>query len=166
VRQQIAHPRAGLAVTRKPEGRFRDRQHRLSHRLGHPLALADRVGNLRALVLREPRLVVERLELRGTAGLVEKDDALRRRREVRQTDQSARLRIASFGGGHQLRAEQRGERANPDTLGAGAEELPARQLKFEGVGDAHDRIRCPPEGGHYCLLMVSSRLKITLATVV
>ena len=61
---------------------------------GDALALADGVGNLRALVLGEARLVVERLELRRPAGLVQEDDALRLRREVRKRGEPAGLRIA------------------------------------------------------------------------
>ena len=94
VRQELAHPRPVLPVLREPERRLRHRQQRLPHRLGDALALADRVGDLRALVLGELRLVVERLELRRPAGLVQEDDALGLRREVRKAGETAGLRIA------------------------------------------------------------------------
>ena len=63
---------------------LRHRQRRLPHRLRDALAHAHRVGHLRAVELREPRLVVERLELRRPARLVQEDHALGLRREVRQ----------------------------------------------------------------------------------
>ena len=55
--------------------------------VGEPLALADRVGQVLAALLRQLRLVVEEVHLRRRAGLEQVDDALRLRREVRQPGQ-------------------------------------------------------------------------------
>ena len=60
VRQQLADPGAGLAVPAELELRSRHQQRRLPHRLRDALPLAHRVGDLRALELRQRRLVVER----------------------------------------------------------------------------------------------------------
>ena len=100
---------------------------RLPHRLRDALPLANGVGNLRALELRETRLVVERLELRRPAGLVQEDDALGLWREVGQRAQPTCLRIARVleGGesvspapaAQQLRRQQRPERRGPDAAG-------------------------------------------------
>jgi hypothetical protein len=63
VRQQFAHPRARLSVLRERIDRAGHRQQRLPHRLGNPLPLTNGVRDLRALVLRQRRLVIEGLEL-------------------------------------------------------------------------------------------------------
>src|SRR5262245_61853596 len=63
VRQELADPGTCLTVPAERKRRLRDRQRRLAHRLGNALALPHRVGNLGALELREPWLVVKRLEL-------------------------------------------------------------------------------------------------------
>ena len=114
---------------------FATGKQRLPHRLGDALALADRVGDLRALELREARLVVERLELRRPAGLVQEDDALRLRREVRQRGETAGLRIARVlqrrAGRQQLGREQRPERRRPDATGRQAEQLPAGEVEID-----------------------------------
>ena len=89
---------------------------------------------------------------------MKEDDALRLRRKVRHANQSAGLGIARFvdSGGErtQIRSEQRRQRTNTDTLGRTSEKLTPRQVEIDFVFAGH------------CLLMVSSRLKITLATVV
>jgi hypothetical protein len=93
-------------MLREAVHRLRDRQQGLTHRLRDALALAHRVGDLRALELLETRLVVERLQLRRTAGLVQEDDPLGARRKVRQTGEATGLRIAClFGGGESTAAE-------------------------------------------------------------
>ena len=84
---------------------------RLPHRLRDALPLANGVGNLRALKLRETWLVVERLELRRPAGLVQEDDALGLRREVGQRAQPTCLRIA--------RVLEAGERPAPAASNCG-----------------------------------------------
>ena len=106
---------------------------RLPHRLRQALAHADRVGHLRALILRELRLVVEQLELRRPAGLMQEDDPLRLRREVRQPASAAGLRIAALlhRRGHRGLAQQRAERRGADAPRRQAEELAAGQVKVE-----------------------------------
>ena len=84
VRQQLADPRAALAVLRELEDRAGERNRRLVGRhAGQPLAAADRVGQLLAVLLVEQRLVVEQVLLRRPAALEQIDDPLRLRREVR-----------------------------------------------------------------------------------
>ena len=89
--------------------------------------------------LQQRRLVIEGLELRGTAGLVQEDHALRRRCEVRQPRKPAGLRIAPLVEtcGEDLRTEQRRERANADPLRRPPEELPPRQVKIDLLFDVH-----------------------------
>ena len=108
VRKQFADPRARLTVLRELERRLRDQQLRLPHRLRDALPLPNGIRNLCALQLHERGLVVKCLELRRTAGLMQEDDALRLRREVRQPDQSAGLRIARLDRGSAANAERSG----------------------------------------------------------
>ena len=121
--------------------RARHRQRRLPHRLRHALSLANRVRDLRALILGQPGLVVERLELRRSAGLVQKDDALGLRCEMRQPDQPARLRIARLiqSRREQFRPEQRAERRHADAPRRQAEQLPPRQVQIELALKVHER---------------------------
>jgi hypothetical protein len=63
--------------------------------LGDGLALGERLGHGLAVHLRELRLVVEQLEVRGAACLVDVDDALRLRREVQRLH-DPRPRLAAF----------------------------------------------------------------------
>ena len=141
VRQQLAHPGPGLSVSGEPVDRFRHRQQRLSHRLGDALALADRIRDLRALVLRESRLVVERLELGRPAGLVQEDHPLRAWRMMRKPDQAAGLRIAGrrrvLRRQQRLGCDERGERSDADAARRQAEQLPACQVEIEFVFKRH-----------------------------
>ena len=74
----------------KLEDRRRRRKGRLVRRhAGEPLPLANRIRQLGAAQLRQLRLVIEQIELRGRAVLEQIDDALRLRREMRQPGQSA-----------------------------------------------------------------------------
>src|SRR4051794_13062349 len=168
MRKQFADPCAGLAVLREFERRLCDEQLRLPHRLRDALPLANRIRNLRPLKLRQHRLVVECLELRRTAGLVEEDDALRRRRKMRHADESAGPRISLVeraSEGTEIRSEQCGQRADADPLCGASEELTPRQVQIDFMFDVHGWVS-RTHRGRYCLVIVSSKLKITLATVV
>ena len=79
VRQQLADPGAGLAVTREVELRAGHRERLLEGgHAGEALALADRLRQLLAVHRAQPRLVVEQLELRRAAALEQVDDRLTR----------------------------------------------------------------------------------------
>src|SRR5262249_30192066 len=95
--------------------------------------------------LRQRRLVVERLELRRAAGLVKEDDALGLRREVRTTLSGGRR------DGKQVVVHQRAQGRGADAARREPEQLTPRQMEIEFV---------------HCFVMVSSRLRMTLATVV
>jgi hypothetical protein len=124
-------------MPREAELRSRHRQQRLAHRLRDALSHAYRVGDLRALVLEERRLVIERLELRRSARLMQEDHPLGRWREVRQTAETAGLRIArlvdAWSGTQQLRCDQRGKRTDADALGGPAEQLAPGQEEIAFV---------------------------------
>ena len=154
------------AVLREAEHRAGHRQRRLPHRLRDALALADRVGNLRALELRELRLVVERLELRRSARLVQEDHALRLRREMRKAGEAPGLRIARpcwpvRPTAAPIRAATRAPRRRCRG--------PSARTTAAGSGAARVRpMACASRvsGSRHCLVMVSSRFRIVLATVV
>ena len=79
--------------------------------------------------------------------------------------------------GRELRSEQRRERADADALRRAPEELPPRQVQIDLMFDVHGITRPEPLTANrrplaasryevHCFVIVSSRLKITLATVV
>ena len=81
MRQELAEPRARLAVLGEFEHRAGERDRRLLGRhAGEPLAAADVVGQLLAVLLVEQRLVIEQILLGRAAGLEQVDDALHARR--------------------------------------------------------------------------------------
>ena len=83
VRQQLADPRAGLAVLLELEEGVDDREALLrGGHAGEPLAFANRVGQLGAAQTVERGLIVEQVHLRGTTRLEQPDDALGLGREV------------------------------------------------------------------------------------
>ena len=85
--RSVRHP---ISAAIELEDRRRGGKLRLVGRhAGEPLAHADRIRQLRAAQLREVRLVVEQIELRGRAVLEQVDDALGLGREVRQAGQAA-----------------------------------------------------------------------------
>ena len=84
VRQQVADPLAALAALFERGEAFADGEIFLAGgHAGDALALADGVGQILAVDFVEPGLVVEEIDVRGTAGLEQIDDALRLGREVR-----------------------------------------------------------------------------------
>src|SRR5581483_10143000 len=87
---------------------------------------ADRVGQLGAAEVDQPRLGVEQVELRRRAGLEQVDDAPRLRAEVRQPGEGIRwgLRPARL-----VAIQQRGERRQAEARAAPAEETAAGELK-------------------------------------
>ena len=90
MRQQLAEPRARLAVLGEFEERAGERDRRLLGRhAGEPLAAADVFGQLLAVLLVEQRLVVEQILLGRAAGLEQVDDALHARREVQAATTAA-----------------------------------------------------------------------------
>ena len=87
VRQQLAHPRAGLAVPGELERRPGQRQGGLvAGHAGEPLAHADGGGEVLAVHLVQQRLVVEQVQLRRPAGHEQVDDPLGPRRQVRPAE--------------------------------------------------------------------------------
>ena len=147
VRQQFADPRARLPVLLELEDGARHREGALPRRhAGDALAHANAAGQFGAGELVERRLVVEQIHLRGAARLVQEDHALGLGREMRQARQTAG-RVGLRRGEAVLR-QQRTERGDPDAGAAAREEM--------APGDVHT----------YSLVMVSSRLRMVLATVV
>src|SRR4029078_13150368 len=142
VRQQLADPGACLTVLRELVDRLRHRQRRLPHGLGDALALADGVGNLRALEFFESRLVVARLELRRSPGLMQEEYALGARSVMRKPDETAGLGIARWGSRilgavQHLGSEQRRKSTNADAARRQAEKLAPREVKVELAIDTH-----------------------------
>ncbi len=77
VRHQLAHPRAAFAVLLELERTAGERDRGLvDAHAGEPLAAADVVGQLFAVLFVQQRLVVEQVLLRRPAALEEIDDAL------------------------------------------------------------------------------------------
>ena len=103
VREQLAHPAAALAVLREFEHARSHRQPRLAagHR-GDALAIANALRQILVEKLRQPRLVIPQVELRGCPVHVQVDEALRFGRKVRQPGQGS-MRLAGLG--HQVLAE-------------------------------------------------------------
>ena len=137
----------------------RDRKARLPR--GHrrqPLAVADRIGQVGAMHFCELRLVVEQIELRGSAALEQIDDALGLRREVRQ---------ARRGRPSRSRPRLRSARA-----GRPAAAPPGRPRRYrcqparENAAGSHsaDVERRAIHG--YSFITVSFRLRIRLVTLV
>ena len=63
---------------------------------GEALAVADRFGQILPLELEEAGLVVEKLDLRGAAGLEQVDDPLRFGREVGQAGEPLLAGVFGF----------------------------------------------------------------------
>ena len=61
---------------------------------GQPLLSANRPGQILAAMFSQPRLVIEKVQLRGAAGLKQKDDSLGFWCEVRQAGETG---VAVFG---------------------------------------------------------------------
>ena len=120
---------------------------------GEPLTLPDRLRQVLPAQLGQARLGVERLELRGAAGLEEPDHALGLGREVRQPRQAARRCFLRFGGA-QIAAQKVGQGNGPDSARSFAEEVSA------GVGLWSVRVR------FHCFVTASSRFSTKLATPV
>ena len=113
VRQQLADPRAALAVLRELELRAGQRKRPLERgHAGQALAHPHRLGQLLAVHRAEQRLVVEQLELRRAAALEQVDDPLGPRHEVRRREQwtAGRRGRGPVRRRQQPRIEQRGER--------------------------------------------------------
>ena len=129
--QEIAHPRAAVAVLgKRPLGRQQVEAVAGVHE-SKPLAGGEALGNPLAAVGRQLRLVVEEVELRGAAGHKQKDHPLGFRRKVR------RPRGERFGAGLSLvaAAKQGAERHRPYPHTAVGEEVPAGVgLKRRGPG--------------------------------
>src|SRR2546429_8979932 len=84
--QQLAEPGAGLAVLAELEDGSRDRQRALPRgHAGDALAVTDGIRKLGSLQFGERRFVIEEVDLRGCAGLVEIDDAFCLGRKVGKT---------------------------------------------------------------------------------
>ena len=90
VRQDAADPGAAFAVLLELERRTRQRQAGLiSRHAGQALALANRIGQLLAVLLIEQRLVVKGIEMRGAAGLKQVDDTFHLGRQMRLGEHAA-----------------------------------------------------------------------------
>src|SRR5581483_3807225 len=115
------------------------------------LALGERFGHALAVHLRQLRLVVERLQVRGAAGLVEKDDALRLGGEVQRIYYAVR-RSGGGGGCKQFRVEQRVQRNYAEAGNALAQERPTVDVR-DPVVPVHDSV----------LVIVSCRFRMARA---
>ena len=75
----------------------------LGRHAGEPLAAADVVGQLLAVLLVEQRLVVEQVLLGGAAGLEQVDDALDARRKLQAGERAARRSLPPARAGRAIR---------------------------------------------------------------
>src|SRR5215470_16449159 len=85
-------------------------------------------------------LVIEGLDLRRAARLMQEDHALHLRRVMRQSDQPAGLRVAArfvLDEGEPVQFEQRSQRGETDALRAETEELSPRQMHIEFTFQVH-----------------------------
>ena len=135
--QELADPRAGLAVPGELVLRRRHREPRLAagHR-GQPLAHADRVRQVLVEHGLHPGLVVPEVHLRRAAVHEQVDGPLRPGREVRQPRQPAgsppaaaraSVRSASAAEGPARPVgQQAGQRGGPQAHARAAEEMPPR----------------------------------------
>src|SRR5262249_15997753 len=141
VRQQLAHPRSRLSVLFELEERSDAGERALARsHSGDALAAADRIGQLRPVQLFEGGLVIEGLDLRRAARLVQEDHPLHLRRVMRQSDQTAGLRVAArlvLDEGEPVQFEQRSQRGDADALRAETEELSPRQMQIEFTFQVH-----------------------------
>ena len=142
VRQDLGHPGARLAMLLEGVGRRRHGEALLAGgHAGDALTVADRRGEVLVEAVRELRLVVEGLELRGRADHREVDAALGFGGEVDSRRQTrggcARGESAADAAG-----EQRAEGDAAQAHRVLAEELPAvdAEVVFEGIEGLHGLI--------------------------
>ena len=140
MRQEFADPGAGLAVLAEAVLARRDGEAFLGR--GHasePLAAANGIGQVLREPVRQPRLVVEQIEVRWPAGLEQVDDPLRLRRGRR------------FGS-RVLGAKQRRQCRRPH--GAGKKAPTRRKCQRVDQGMRH----------HHSFVSASSRFMMRLQT--
>src|SRR5262249_39563391 len=93
------------------------------------LAAADRIGKFRAVQFFESGFVIEGLDLRRAARLMQEDHPLHFRSVVRQPDQTACLRVTArfaFDRRKSILFEQRSQGGDADALRAESEKLSPR----------------------------------------
>ena len=142
VRQDLGDPGARLAVLLEGVGRRRHGEAFLpGGHAGDALPIADRVGQVLVEALRQLRLIVEGLELRGRADHREVDAALGLGGEV-DSRRQARAGRARGEGAADAAGEQRTEGDAAQAHGVLAEELPAvdAEVVFEGIEGLHGLI--------------------------
>ena len=99
--------------------------------LGDLLPFRERLRHRRAVHFRQLGLVVERLQVRGPARLVQIDDALGLRRKVERVDDARWRRLNGLCGGGEPRVQQRVQRHHPQSSRAPAEERSTVHLADE-----------------------------------
>src|SRR5206468_826324 len=104
------------------------------------LALANRVGQVGAAQVAEPRFVVEEVHLRRGAGLEQVDDALGARSKVRQAGQAA---LSSSVLSEAVIRQQRREGGGAEAEARRLDELPARQRSPVFVQEIHVVVHFP-----------------------
>jgi hypothetical protein len=142
VREQLAHPRASLAVLGELEHGGRDRQPRLAagHR-GDALAAADGVGQVLVEVRFELRLVIPHVDLRRPAVHVQVDEPLGLGRVVRQAgEHGMNARATRLGRRTEGIARHGRERDGTGAQAGGAEELAAGVGEEEFVQGVHGKV--------------------------
>ena len=130
VREELADHLSRSTERLEPVSRAHARE-LLSLELRDLLTLRQRFGHRSAAHLGELRLVVERLEMRRSAGLIQEDDALGLRRKVERVHDAVRLKVRRLRRRHQPRAEQRIQGDDAESCGAAAEKRPPAHLAYE-----------------------------------
>ena len=188
VGQQVAHPRSGLSMLPKRPVRGSNGKMRLAGRHARQLLVA--ANGIRHVLVElggQVRLVIEKIHLRRAARHEEIDRAFRFRRKVRQAESVASpppmptgrlLHPHSSAGPFHRRVPPARPTPAPSRTAPGiaaasrSQPTPASQPQgWEGPEESRDfRSRCKVDVASYSvpsyLLMVSSRLSISLATIV
>ena len=179
MRQQLAQPGAVFAVLLELEQRRGDGKSLLpGGHCGDPLAVADRVGQVLVEPVLHLGLIVEQVELRRSIGHEQPDHAFRLGGEVQGRQYAvSRVLARRRAGRQQRRIHHRGQRGRADAGGAASEKVAAsfqqgvflaRIHERRGVGGMWQvgRALVGTNGLTYSLVIVSSRLRIKLATMV
>ncbi len=133
VRQQFAQPHARRAMLLELEDRRRGRKGGLIRgHAGQALAHPHRFRQIAAAQLLKPGLVIEQVQLRGSAVLEQINDALGARREMRQSGQPR--------AGAQIRREQGSEGGRAQPGARAAKKMPPRQQVLSLVDWIHGPI--------------------------
>jgi hypothetical protein len=157
VGEELADPRAAFAVTGERVLARGDRKTGLGRRhSGEPLAAANRIGELGPAEIGQARLPVEEVHLRRCARLEEVDDPFGLGGEVRETGKASRVVRGILVLGERLRIEQRRQSERSKSQPGAAEQGAAGEKT----------VRCVQGNPPHSFVIVSSRFKITPASVV